>query len=550
MLTTVLAAAALAAGLTGAWSPCGFSMVETLAPAGYAGRLRTTLVACATFTLGALVGGVITFGGLGLLGQWLGAGGTGAVAVAAVVAVAAAIGEARGVRIVPQVRRQVPESWRRVLPVPLAAGLYGVLLGLGFTTFILTFAVWALAAVSVALGDPQLGVILGLAFGAGRALPVIALAPVAESERGSAAHAAMAERPGILRGLRVADAVALAACAVAMTAVAPAQATTIAEFSASGPSAAGAYLTFQRPGPAGGRLPPRPEQHRRPAGRDPVLGAGLGRLAHAGEPDRARAAGHAGAGRDVHRPGRRPVRVQRLWVVWLVGQTQLVVQPRDASVAPRTVATARAGEQLGRPSIVGSALLFHRAGKNGSSIRLYDLAAGRESVVRSEKRALLEQPDVRRHARRLRALDLHAAGAPPRSDPPPRDVARPSPVPHHPHRAPRREPRARPPPPLGRLQGRKPPPLAPRPPKGVVDTLWTTALGPSAAYVTRLRKKSGVTTATILSVPRSGRRPRSAGRTSTAGIEEAGSSCCGGTKCHLDWLCGPIEMTFVRPLAV
>ena len=41
MLTAVLAAAAVAAGITGAWSPCGFSMVETLAPAGYAGRLLT-----------------------------------------------------------------------------------------------------------------------------------------------------------------------------------------------------------------------------------------------------------------------------------------------------------------------------------------------------------------------------------------------------------------------------------------------------------------------------------------------------------------------------
>ena len=56
MLTAVLVAAAVAAGITGAWSPCGFSMVETLAPAGYAGRLRTTLIACATFTAGALAG--------------------------------------------------------------------------------------------------------------------------------------------------------------------------------------------------------------------------------------------------------------------------------------------------------------------------------------------------------------------------------------------------------------------------------------------------------------------------------------------------------------
>ena len=122
-------------------------MVDTLAPHGYAGRLRTTIAACVTFSLGALAGGVATFGGLALLGRALGAGGSAALAVAAAIALAAAVGEARGARILPQVRRQVPESWRRRCRVPLAAGLYGVLLGLGFTTFILTFAVWALAGV-------------------------------------------------------------------------------------------------------------------------------------------------------------------------------------------------------------------------------------------------------------------------------------------------------------------------------------------------------------------------------------------------------------------
>ena len=119
MLTWVLAAAALAAGVTGAWSPCGFSMVETLAPAGYAGRLRTTLVAvCLTFTLGALAGGVLTFGGLAAAGRRaLGAGGAGAAVVAAAIAVAAAVGEARGLRMVPQVRRK-----RAGVVAPRAAG--------------------------------------------------------------------------------------------------------------------------------------------------------------------------------------------------------------------------------------------------------------------------------------------------------------------------------------------------------------------------------------------------------------------------------------------
>lgn len=214
MLEIVLITAAAAAGVTGAWSPCGFSMVETLAPQGYAGRLRVTVAACVTFAVGALVGGAVTFGGLSLLGEALGSGGPAALAVAAAVALAAAIGEARGARIVPQVRRQVPESWRRRMPVPLAAGLYGVLLGLGFTTFILTFAVWALAGVCIAVGDPALGLAVGLAFGLGRLLPVVVLAPMG----GGALHAAMAERPRILRSLRAVDAVAMAACAVVLVA--------------------------------------------------------------------------------------------------------------------------------------------------------------------------------------------------------------------------------------------------------------------------------------------------------------------------------------------
>jgi hypothetical protein len=218
VLATVLIVAAAAAGVTGAWSPCGFSMVETLAPHGYAGRMRTTLAACATFAAGALAGGAATFGGLALAGQALGAGGSTALAAAALVALAAAIGELRGARIVPQVRRQVPESWRRRLPVPLAAGLYGVLLGLGFTTFILTFAVWALAGACVAVGDPPLGVAVGLAFGAGRLLPVVLLAPAVGMPAGTAVHAAMAERPRILRSLRAVDAAALATCAVVLVA--------------------------------------------------------------------------------------------------------------------------------------------------------------------------------------------------------------------------------------------------------------------------------------------------------------------------------------------
>ena len=216
VLTAALLATAFAAGITGAWSPCGLSMVDTLAPHGYARRLRTSLAACATFAIGTLAGGAITFGGLALAGAALGAGGTAAAGAAAVAAVAAAAADARGMPIAPQIRRQVPEAWRRVRPVPVAAAGYGVLLGLGFTTFVLSFAVWALAGASIALGEPALGLAIGLAFGAGRALPVICLAPFAGTEHGGAITAAMCERPAILLGLRRLDAIALAACAIAL----------------------------------------------------------------------------------------------------------------------------------------------------------------------------------------------------------------------------------------------------------------------------------------------------------------------------------------------
>jgi len=178
-----LTAAALLIGLTGAWSPCGFSMVETIGPSGHTGGARTTAAALAAFVPGALAGGVATFASLAALGDLVhGAGGRVAYGLAALIAVLAALAEARGLPIVPQVRRQLPEHWRRVMPMPVAAFLYGTLLGLGFTTFVLSFGVWALAGISFAIGDPVAGVAIGLAFGAGRAIPVLALAPICERD--------------------------------------------------------------------------------------------------------------------------------------------------------------------------------------------------------------------------------------------------------------------------------------------------------------------------------------------------------------------------------
>jgi hypothetical protein len=492
VLDAVLITAAVVAGLTGAWSPCGFSMVDTLAPSGYAGRMATTLAACATFAAGALVGGAITFGGLAALGSALGAGGAAASAVAAAVALAAAAGEARGARIMPQVRRQVPESWRRVMPVPLAAGLYGVLLGLGFTTFILTFAVWALAGVSIALGDPQLGLLLGLGFGLGRLLPVVVLAPAAGTEWGADAHAAMAERPAILRGLRAADAVALALCALTL-ATAPAEAAqrarTVAP-NASDPSASGGLLAWSAPGGIGYFR--QGETTWQAPGAHPAAGAG--RLAWLRD-GAVHVAGAAPAELVIPAPGADALAVGAGWVAWRAVENgrDVLHSARLPIGVPGPSVIAAAGRELGRPALDGDALLFHRTTAHGAVIARLDLATGAQATLRSQRRVLLLNPSaldgrmvyVRSTSRRQQLMTGGAVRRSVRRD---RvvwsalETARPDAgcepgrchAVDHPHHAP------------------------PRPPRGRNDTLWTTATAPGVAYVTRLRQLTGKPVAATL----------------------------------------------------
>jgi hypothetical protein len=219
-LEIALAAAALLIGATGTFSPCGLSMIETIGPTGHTGGRGTAIAASIAFLPGALAGGLLSFGSLALAGTALhGAGGAGAYTAAAVIAVAAAALEIRGTRIVPQIRRQLPEGWRRAMPMPVAAMLYGVLLGVGFTTFVLSFGVWALAGVNLAIGDPALGLLIGAAFGLGRAIPIVSLAPMAGGPVGIRATELMCERPGVYLALRRGDAASLLVAALALVVV-------------------------------------------------------------------------------------------------------------------------------------------------------------------------------------------------------------------------------------------------------------------------------------------------------------------------------------------
>ncbi len=235
---------ALLAGITGAWSPCGFSMVDTIGGALGDPRRSATLVACATFTLGAVAGGALTFGGLASVGHLVDRHPSGVrEALGVAIALAAAIADWRGVKIAPQIRRQVPERWRHTMPLSLACGLYGVLLGLGFTTFVLAFAVWALAGISFAIGSPFIGLLIGCAFGVGRALPIVLMAPGLRNRDGAGALERMATEPRLWLGLRRLDALGLCLCALFLCG---SVASAAAIPTATDPSASGGELVWQQ----------------------------------------------------------------------------------------------------------------------------------------------------------------------------------------------------------------------------------------------------------------------------------------------------------------
>jgi hypothetical protein len=479
-------------------------MLCTLGPTGHTGGRRTTISACATFAAGAVVGGAATFSLLSLVGRALGGGGSRtATAVAVAIALAAAGGEARGVRVLPQVRRQVPERWRRVLPLPVAGGLYGILLGLGFTTFVLTLAVWALAGLCVALGDPAAGLAVGVAFGAGRALPIVVLAPWIDGARGARCAELMAERPAVLRTLRRVDGLLLALCAVALGAGAGAGSARAAgapvavAAGATDPTVSGGLVAWESPATGAGVALDGPGAAPRAlGGADPALG-GPNLAVHAGA-EVTVTAGGATVGR-VALPGVEQLAVSGGWLVARVadatGRQILFALPLPSLAPAMVVAAEPAAVDLGRPAIDGSRVVAAVNGPKVSKIVEFDLASRRQRVLRQSRGSQLLNPSLlgdRLLYERATYCDQRLILASPASAAGPEVLLRLGGVgrrdmgyePGHTSQ--------------GSEPSRCPKPRAPRTPV----SLWTTALAAGEAYVTELTPQAaGPPLATLLGIP-------------------------------------------------
>jgi len=380
VLTTALVAAAFVTGIAGTWSPCGLSMIETIS-----GPRRRVRLCCTTFALGALAGGTAIFGTLGAVGSLVGARGP---ALVAVLGVAAAIADVRGLPIVPQIRRQVPEHWRRVLPLPVATLLYGVLLGLGFTTFVYAVALWALAGIAFVVASAQTGALIGLAFGAGRALPICVLAPLAHLRAGRSVIDAMAQRPIVLSVVRRLAAACLVVVAAAALVGDAGAATNLGL--GTDPSASGTTVVWTSP--TGGVARDEGTAETRSVPAHAAVGGSL--IAwREGETVRVARSADLAVVLELAVPGVTAIAVSDAWLVTRAGNALDARAIADPDNVVR-VATAKSPGQLGRPALDGDVVVYHLATPRLSTIVAFDLATAKRRTVRKSKTSLLTNPSL------------------------------------------------------------------------------------------------------------------------------------------------------------
>jgi hypothetical protein len=425
------------------------------------------------YAFGLALGAAAMFVALGALGSAV----SGRVVVVAAVAIAvvAVASDALGLRVRPQIRFQVPEPWRRTMPLPRALFLYGVLLGTGLTTYVPATAAWALPALSLALGDVEASLAIAAGFAAGRALPVLVLS-----------ETAIAERP---RGLRLVRVLAAAALLAALVAGRVEAAGTVVS-PGGDPSATGAELAWQQPG-VGGFLRRDATTTQQLAGNDPAIGATFVAW-HVGPAltvaDRATLASIV----EETVPGLQKLAVSRSWLAYRT-PTEIHVRPVTQLGPDKTVERVRQPGSLGRPALGVDLVAFHRATATGSWITAVNVVSGKRLRLRYSRDAQLLNPSLFAgqllYVRSSRCSQQLVLG--PLRGKRDRVLYELGPLAgqdagHERHHT---------------SQGKHLP--CPHRPRVSAKILWTTALAPTTAYVTVLRPaRGGRTVPTLLAVAR------------------------------------------------
>jgi hypothetical protein len=363
-------------------------MIATITPAGCGSRHRH-LIAAASFTGGAVAAAALLGTLAGLAGSVLGAGRW--PLAAALLAVLAAAREVGLLDVaVPQSRRQVPERWRRELPLPLWSAGYGAGLGVGLATFQPVATFWIALAGALVIADPATSAACLAVYGVARAL--LAVAP---GWRGGDGDALL----GAGRHLRRVNALGLLGCAVLLGVAGEGSARAgvlpLGRGSQLDPSLSGGVLAYvQRSGGRSEvvvRAPGEPPR-RFPAASQPSLAGGL-------------LAVHDASGirvlrwRDGSEVGRIPGAVrypasdgQRLAFLQHTRRGWRLVDVDLASGGYHVVAYAPRGGTLSRPALARGHLAWVVSGPSGSALHVAEADGSHDEVLVRTRIDLLGAP--------------------------------------------------------------------------------------------------------------------------------------------------------------
>ena len=183
---TAAALVTVSAAVRATWSPCGLSMISSMNSLAERGRGHRFPVTAALFivaaTCGGLLVGLVAAGGAAVFALVPHPSEVGALLGVAAGAVAFAA-DLPGSRLrLPVHPRQVDESWLTRYRRWVYATGFGVQIGSGFATYIMSAATYLVPVLGVLTGRPQLALALGGGFGLIRGLAVLVGSRVRSTE--------------------------------------------------------------------------------------------------------------------------------------------------------------------------------------------------------------------------------------------------------------------------------------------------------------------------------------------------------------------------------
>lgn len=166
-------------------------MLSSIHPLGERTRHNRWIVTVSAFAVGAVGTAALVGGTLGWAGSMLPRMSTGmTLATMGVIVGVAGLFDSLSLPV-PGPKRQVNEHWIGSYRGWVYGGAFGVQLGAGLATYVVTWGVYATLALEIVSGSPLLGAAIGAVFGAGRSITLFVAGRIDRASRLSSFHRAM-----------------------------------------------------------------------------------------------------------------------------------------------------------------------------------------------------------------------------------------------------------------------------------------------------------------------------------------------------------------------